>query len=136
MKQKVLFLCIIFILSTILIPPIYAQRGFKIGNEMKTPSTDTWNFIKQGDIGANLHTGTVNLSIPVYTYKDNDFEIPITLDYSSNGLICNMRAGILGPDWVLNAGGIISVEKRGILDFDNTEHANGFYIFHQLAEIC
>ena len=133
MKQKVSFLCIVFILSTILGSPIYAQQGFRIGDEMKTPSTDTWNFIKQGDIGANLHTGTVNLSIPVYTYKDNDFEIPITLDYSSNGLICNMRAGILGPDWVLNAGGSISIEINGMQDFSGTEYAASFYEYH-LAE--
>lgn len=81
--------------------PSYSQRNLKVGEEIKAPSTDTWNFIKYGEVGASLHTGTVNLSIPVYTYQDNDFSIPISLNYTSNGLVAYMRAGILGPDWVL-----------------------------------
>ena len=63
----------------------FSQGNLKIGEEMKAPSTDTWNFIKYGEVGANLHTGSVNLSIPVYTYQDNDFNIPITLNYSTKG---------------------------------------------------
>ena len=50
---------------------LFSQQSFRIGDEMKAPSTDTWNFVKQGDIGANLHTGTVNLSIPVVPFPVN-----------------------------------------------------------------
>ena len=114
--------------------PSYSQRNLKVGEEIKAPSTDAWNFIKYGEVGASLHTGTVNLSIPVYTYQDNDFSIPISLNYSSNGLVANMRAGILGPDWVLDAGGKISVEINGMFDFEsyNTINADNYYQYHQL----
>ena len=104
--------------------PSYSQRNLKVGEEIKAPSTDAWNFIKYGEVGASLHTGTVNLSIPVYTYQDNDFSIPISLNYSSNGLVANMRAGILGPDWVLDAGGRISVEINGMFDFESYNTIN------------
>ena len=114
--------------------PSYSQRNLNVGEEIKASSTDAWNFIKYGDVGASLHTGTVNLSIPVYTYQDNDFSIPIALNYSSNGLVANMRAGILGPDWVLDAGGKISVEINGMFDFESrhTHNIKGYYQYHQL----
>ena len=120
-----------FLLTT----PSYSQRNLKVGEEIKAPSTDAWNFIKYGEVGASLHTGTVNLSIPFYTYRDHDFTIPVAFNYSSNGLVANMRAGILGPDWVLDAGGKISVEINGMFDFEsyNTINANNYYQYHQLS---
>lgn len=133
MKHSKLLKGIFLGLQMMLASQLYSQMGFRIGDEMKTPSTDTWNFIKQGEVGANLHTGTVNLSTPVYVYQDKDFEFPITFDYSSNGLICNKRAGVLGPDWILNTGGSISIEVRGMQDFNSTEYADSYYKYH-LAE--
>lgn len=114
------------------ITPIYAQWGFKVGEEMKIPSADAWNFVKHGEVGASLHTGTVNLSIPIYTYQDNDFTIPISLNYSSNGFVANIRPGVLGPDWTLQAGGCISVDIRGMCDFISENYADSYYQFHQL----
>lgn len=80
------------------------------------PSTDVWETIKYGDISPSLYTGTVNVSIPFYTYKDADFEIPISFAYSSNGLHPNERAGSMGMGWRLVAGGCISREMRGSAD--------------------
>ena len=124
---------IIAIILAMAISPIYAQWGFKAGEETKAPSTDTWNFVRQGEVGASLHTGTVNLSIPIYTYQDNDFTIPVSASYSSNGYVANVRPGILGPDWVLDAGGKISVEIHGMQDFLPSQNAKSYYRFHQLS---
>lgn len=93
---------------------INAQSNFKVGGEIQIPSTDSWNFIKFGEVGANIYSGTIGLSIPFYTYKDNDFEIPITFDYSSGGFMPNSKAGIMGPGWNLNAGGCITLEIKEI----------------------
>lgn len=133
MKSKVkITSAIIAIILAMAISPIYAQWGFKVGEENKMPSADTWNFIKHGEVGASLHTGTVNLSIPVYTYQDNDFTIPVSISYSSNGYMANVRPGILGPDWVLDAGGKISVEIHGMQDFSSSNNAQSYYRFHKL----
>lgn len=131
MKSKVkITSAIIAIILAMAISPIYAQWGFKVGEENKMPSADTWNFIKYGEVGASLHSGTVNISIPIYTYRDNDFTIPVSLNYSSNGYVANVRPGILGPDWVLDAGGKISVEIRGTHDFFEKGNAFSYYTYH------
>ena len=131
---QILRVSILAIALLFAVQPLFSQGNLVVGEEMKASSTDTWNFIKYGEIGANLHTGTVHLSIPVYTYQDNDFNIPITLNYSSNGLVANMRAGILGPDWVLSAGGKISVEVNGINDLKSTiQDADTYYQYHNLT---
>jgi YD repeat-containing protein len=96
---------------------LIAQSNFVLGNQVEQPSTDVWNFIKYGEITPSLYTGTVNVSVPFYTYKDNDFEIPISFDYASNGFIPNTPPGTLGMDWRLNVGGSIAVEIKGHDDF-------------------
>jgi YD repeat protein len=80
-------------------------------------SPQVWSFMKYGNMSSvDLYTGTVATSIPIYTYKDNDFEIPISINYASSGFIPNVPTGILGLGWYLNAGGCITREVRGIPD--------------------
>ena len=93
---------------------VYGQ--LQVGREPEIPSAQTWEFIKYGNAKANLHTGMVSVSVPFYTYKDKDFEIPISFDYASDGYKPNSLSGILGHDWVLNAGGCITREVRGVPD--------------------
>lgn len=93
---------------------LYSQ--LHIGRKPDIPSVQTYDFIRYGNAGANLHTGMINVSIPFYTYKDKDFEIPISFDYASDGFKPNSLSGILGHDWVLNVGGCITREIRGVPD--------------------
>lgn len=88
----------------------------RLGEEPLRPSSDVWETIKYGEVSPTLYTGTINLSIPFYTYKDNDFEIPVSFSYASNGCHPNDRAGALGVGWMLDAGGCISREIRGVPD--------------------
>lgn len=64
----------------------------------------------------SLYTGTVRADIPLYTYRDVDFEIPVALTYSSNGLLPNVQAGSSGLGWFLSAGGTITREVNGFPD--------------------
>lgn len=115
--NKKIFITMLLLIMMISSNGIYAQLTMeKIGTEITIPNSQTYNFIKYGNVGASLYTGTVNYSVPVYTYKDKDFEIPISLDYASNGFLPNQRAGDVGLDWVLNIGGVITREIRGIPD--------------------
>ncbi|MDR1199738.1 MAG: hypothetical protein LBK94_12145 [Prevotellaceae bacterium] len=115
MKKLIKILIMLFVVPT----TINAQ--LQIGREPDVPSAQTWDFIKYGNANANLHTGMVNVSIPFYTYKDKDFEIPVSFDYASDGFKPNSLSGILGHDWVLNVGGCITREMRGMPD-DVNEH--------------
>jgi len=117
----------------------FAQSNFALGNNIEQPSTDVWKSIKYGEITPSLYTGTVNLSVPFYTYKDNDFEIPISFDYASNGCMPNTPEGIMGTDWRLRADGNIAVEIKGDSDFRNSSyminngesHVKNFYELHK-----
>lgn len=95
-------------------------------NYMLNPQV--WQFQEYGHHALTLYTGTLNLSIPVYTYKDPDFEIPISLDYASNGYKPNNQASSVGLGWFLNAGGYITRQNVGMRD-DNNRHmaGRGFY---------
>ncbi len=62
------------------------------------------------------YTGTVNMSIPLYTYKDKDFEIPLALSYNASGFIPSKREGPVGLNWALNAGGAVVRKVNGLPD--------------------
>ena len=96
---------------------LYAQLN--IGQQNNNPVTPTWDqyeFMKYGKIGATLYTGTISYSIPIFTYKDKDFDIPISVNYSTNGYRVNHKSGLLGHGWSLSAGGMITREVKGIPD--------------------
>ena len=57
--------------------------------------------------------GLVNISVPVYTIKSKQLELPISLSYHSSGIRVNEVASSVGLGWSLNAGGMISVDVRG-----------------------
>ena len=102
-----------------------------------TPTTpQTWNFITYGGKPFDLHTGTIGVTIPIYTYEDRDFTLPISLSYASNGFRPNAQADIVGYDWHLNVGGIITREKRGLPDeykFGiNSNYRYGYFEYHRL----
>lgn len=96
-----------------------AHAQMNIGQQNAKPATPEWKmyeFQKYGKIGASLYTGTVNYSIPVFTYKDKDFELPVAITYSTNGFRTNHKSGILGHGWSLSVGGMITREIKGIPD--------------------
>lgn len=125
--------------AALLCLPQAASAQMRAADEPARPSTDSWAQIQYGEVSPSLYTGTVHLSVPFYTYKDPDFEIPVSFDYASNGCLPNDPPGILGPGWTLNAGGVISRDIRGIPDDEtvlitensmSTRMVPGYYAFH------
>lgn len=123
-----------FLLFLFSFPFLYAQM--RTAEEPERPSADVWRQINYGTVTPSLYTGTVNISIPIYTYSDPDFNIPIQLDYASNGCKPNERAGIVGHEWTIQYGGSITREIRGIPD-DYIEKTDvyGYLQTHQLPAI-
>lgn len=87
------------------------QKGY-----INPTSPEAWAMIKYGDAEVNLHSGTLGLNIPVYTFKNKNFTIPVSLNYASTGYKPNVQTGVLGAGWYLNAGGVITREVNGIPD--------------------
>lgn len=95
----------------------WAQLDIGMQNSQPVvPSWENYELMQYGKIGASMYTGTVNYSIPIYTYKDKDFEIPISIDYATNGLRVNHSSGILGHGWSLYTPGVITRKVRGFPD--------------------
>ena len=62
-------------------------------------------------------TGLVDITIPLYTIKAGDIELPITLSYHSSGLKVRELSGWVGSGWTLNAEPSIMREINGIPDY-------------------
>lgn len=80
------------------------------------PTPQTWAFIRYGSNPVDYYTGKAMVNVPIYTYKDNDFELPISVSYASEGFVPGRQTGIIGLNWFLNCGGAISREIVGIPD--------------------
>ncbi|MFT3855873.1 MAG: hypothetical protein QM733_24570 [Ilumatobacteraceae bacterium] len=63
---------------------------------------------KYGDIPVGYHTGTPQISIPIYTINVNSLSLPISLRYHASGLKVQENASWVGAGWSLNAGGVIT----------------------------
>lgn len=81
-----------------------------------SPEVETFSMVKYGGLTPSLFTGAMSFSVPVYTYQDPDFTIPITLEYNFDGYRPAQHSGSVGYGWHLNCGGAITREVRGIPD--------------------
>lgn len=109
----------------------FAQVQFYSDETVLAPQT--WSFMKYGDTPVNMYTGTISTSIPIYTYHDDDFDLPISLAYASDGYRANTQTGIVGQGWFLNAGASITREIRNMPDEsrNNSLSINGYYYYHK-----
>lgn len=76
------------------------------------PRAERWDFVRYGNTPVNLYTGSLNLAIPLYHYKDNDFDISLSLGYHANGWYPNRLQGSLSAGWYLTGGGCITRQVR------------------------
>ncbi|WP_103863402.1 hypothetical protein [Aquimarina sp. I32.4] len=105
--------------------------GIGIAQELNTYTPISPNAASLGKYGAfpvNTNLGTTNISIPLYTIKQGDIEIPISLSYNAtSGIRVNEEASWVGLGWTLNAGGAIVRSVKGLpgngtsLDFGNVQ---------------
>lgn len=68
---------------------------------------------KFGSVPVGLFTGTVQTNIPLFELSTNNLSVPVTLNYSSNGLRVDKVSSWVGYDWSLDAGGVITRNIKG-----------------------
>jgi len=85
--------------------------------EQYAPTPHSQEVIRRGELGVNQNTGAVHMEIPVGTYSDQDFTIPVTLCYTYDGFKPASPSGEAGLGWSLMAGGSITREIVGVDDF-------------------
>lgn len=69
---------------------------------------------------SEIYKGSLSLPINLYRYKDADFDLSISINYSTTGFKPNQRSSIVGYGWSLDVGGIISRKINGLPDDQNT----------------
>lgn len=79
-------------------------------------SPDAASLGKYGAYNVNQYTGTPDISIPLYDFKENGLEMPIRLSYDATGFIPNKGGGIMGVNWNINLGGAITRVVNGVPD--------------------
>lgn len=96
---------------------IFSQSGgqSEITNEIKTeipnlsPQTPTTSDLgKYGEVQVNESTGTISPSIPLFEYNSGKINLPISLNYSGNGVRVNQDPTWTGVNWNINPGGVIT----------------------------
>ncbi|HLP04035.1 MAG TPA: RHS repeat domain-containing protein [Paludibacter sp.] len=80
------------------------------------------DFLKYGNLNIDHYNGLLDFDINLDGYKDNDFNIPISLKYISSGFIPSKRPSLTGVNWVLKYGGVISRIVKG-----SPDETRGYY---------
>lgn len=68
----------------------------------------------------DLYTGKLSLSIPLYTLKSRNIEVPISVNAAASAHRVNEVASWVGLGWHLNAGGMITRVMKNLPDEYNT----------------
>ncbi len=122
---------VISLLSLILIVNVF---GKIVAQQTQLPdlmpnSPNTEAMQQYGVYPVGNYTGVPGISIPLYTIKSGDIEVPISLSYHASGIKVAQEASWVGLGWTLNAGGAISKQKRGFDDFGYDETLGNNYHF-------
>ncbi|WP_299181121.1 hypothetical protein, partial [uncultured Chryseobacterium sp.] len=85
-------------------------------------SPDTYQLGSYGNINIGEYTGTMQHDIPLFEYSVGDIKVPVTLQYSSNGVKVDDYNPIVGLGWSLSTGGVISKITRDNDDLNYDFH--------------
>lgn len=95
---------------------IRAQSLTTGGSHVVLPSPNTWNALNDGKADVDLYTGRLNYTIPLHVVKSRELEIPISVQYSTDGVKVDDLASDVGLGWQINAGGVVGRVMRGLPD--------------------
>jgi hypothetical protein len=99
---------IILTASLTLFMQIFSVNGQNCLPKFVVPAPDTYSLARYGDIPIGYYTGTPDINVPLWTLKDGDISVPISLSYHASGIKVDEIASLVGLGWSLNAGGVIT----------------------------
>ena len=108
---------------------IYGQTNGEISdNIMKSPdiaphTPEANQLLKMYEVPVNGYTGTPDITIPLYSMKVGNIELPVTLTYQASGIRVNQESGWVGLGWMLSIGGVVR-QQVGALDSRHVSHKN------------
>lgn len=118
-KKKIFWVGCIFFSSSLSAMADDVQEALNL-DYFRTPEASA--FKKYGEESVNEYTGTADISVPLYTIKCKDIEIPIVLRYDASGIKVEQEASWVGLGWNLTVGGCINYVCAGGHDMYNAPH--------------
>lgn len=91
------------------------------------PSPTAAALARYGDIPVGYHTGTPNISVPLYELKSKELSLPISLSYHASGIKVYDVSSWVGLGWSLNAGGVITRTVQSLPDDGAASSGDGYY---------
>lgn len=108
-----------YILSFILLL-LAAAATAQVAGQLPTivpPSPQSRAFQIYGEVPVTYNTGIPDISIPLYTIKSGDIEVPIVLRYYAVGIKPReLNQTNIGAGWTLDVGGLVSRSVEGRAD--------------------
>lgn len=92
-------------------------------------SPEMADIMRFGNVPVSKNAGRINLSVPLASLKDQDFDIQVSVNYNSAGYMPMKEDGIVGLDWSLSGVGVINREVKGYPDDMYLKDSYGFQIF-------
>ena len=92
------------------------------------PGQQSQGLLESRNVTVDYSTGIFHYQIPLYTLKSGDYELPISLRYTGKGVKVSDNPGLVGYNWTLDTGGIVTRTVRGGIP-DEKEYVG--YIHHE-----
>lgn len=103
---------IIFLVSIV----SFVANAQRLDDEYSVKSPEVASLGMVNDIATDLYTGRVNISIPLFDLKYDNFPISVNLAYNAEGFKPNIQSGWVGQNWSLLTGGVITRVVKGAPD--------------------
>jgi len=121
MKNKITYHLLLLSSFLLYVSPscLYAQANPQTVYDLKQmlpTSPEAAILGRFGDVPIGYYTGTADISIPLYTIKEDGLEVPIVLSYHSSGIKVDDQATNVGLGWLLEPGGGIIQVVNGMAD--------------------
>ena len=77
------------------------------------PGQQSQGLLESRNVTVDYSTGIFHYQIPLYTLKSGDYELPISLRYTGKRVKVSDKPGLVGYNWTLDTGGIVTRTVRG-----------------------
>ncbi|MBS1743531.1 MAG: hypothetical protein JST81_10895 [Bacteroidetes bacterium] len=108
MKTGKVLLCVICVLTIYLGTLGQLPSTLPEMPKIIPPSPEAGALANSAAISTSLFTGAASVRIPLYEIQAGDIKLPISVNYSSNGIRVNDIPSRVGLGWNLIAGGVIT----------------------------
>lgn len=96
----------------------------EIASPVNIQSPTVSSLIVAPSINVSNNQGTPNISIPLYNTTVKDIGVDFNLSYDASGIRINQHPGIVGLNWNLLCGGVISRSVQGSIDEKELNYSN------------